>query len=67
MIGILIAVDESLVEIEEDCFEVIIFFGELIVFSRVGYFNGFAESKYLDLLIKMLSVQIHQVGCLMFT
>jgi hypothetical protein len=58
-------VDEGLVKIEEDCLKVGIFLGKLVVFARVRNFDAFSEAQYLDLLIKMLPVQVHQIGRLM--
>ena len=58
--------DEGLVEIEEDSFEVGIFAGELYVFACVRDFDWFAKAQYLSLLIEMLSVEVHQIAGLVF-
>jgi len=57
-------VNKSLVEVEEDCLEVRVLPGKLIVLARVCNFYVFSEAKYFNLLIKVLPVQVHEVGCL---
>ena len=62
MVGILVAVDEGFIKVEEDGFLIWIFAGELNVFACVGNFDGFSEAEYLYLLIEVLPVEIHEVG-----
>ena len=54
--------DEGLVEVEEDSFEVGVLAGELDVLASVGDFDAFAEAEHLYLLIEMLSVKVHHIA-----
>ena len=65
MIGILVTVDQSFIKIKEYGLEVGIFTRELDMFARIGDFDALAKSQYLNLLIKMLPEEVHQVAGLM--
>ncbi len=53
--------DQRLVEIEVDRFEVALF-GEFDVFAGVGDLEGGCLSQHLHALVEVLSVLFHQVG-----
>lgn len=58
--------DEGLIEVEEDGFEVGVLAGELDVLAGIGDFDAFAKTEHLYLLIEMLSVKVHHIAGLVF-
>lgn len=61
MVGILVAVDQSLIKIKEYGLKIGIFSRELDVLTRVCYLDALPEPQYLNLLIKMLSEEVHEI------
>lgn len=58
--------NQSLVKVQENCFEVGVFLGQFEFFTRVGDLKAATPAQHLDVLIEMLPIQTHEVGRLMF-
>ena len=65
MVGVLVAVDQGFVKIQEYGLEVGVLARKLDVLAGIGYLDAPSEPQYLNHLIKMLPEEVHHVAGLM--
>lgn len=58
--------NESLIQVEKNCFQSRIFSGKLDMLSSIRNLYCFPKAKDLNLLVKMLPVEVHHIAGLMF-